>query len=57
MISLNETGKTLWEKLEEGSDIDGLVKALLAEYDVDEATARQGAEGFVKKLSDNGFLE
>lgn len=56
MISLNETGKTLWKALENDTDIDGLVAAILAEYDVDEATARPAVEGFVAKLRENGFL-
>ena len=33
-----------------------LVAALLAEYDVDEATAKNAVEGFVAKLNENGFL-
>ena len=56
MITLNETGAFLWEKLQEETDEAGLVNALLAEYDVDEATAKQAVENFVAKLSDNGFL-
>lgn len=57
MITLNDTGKTLWVALTDGADMDQLVAALLAEYDVDEATARAGAEAFVTKLKEHGFLE
>ena len=57
MISLNETGKTLWKALENESDIDGLIAAILAEYDVDEGTARPAVEGFVAKLRENGFID
>ena len=56
MITLNETGAFLWEKLQEETDEAGLVTALLAEYDVDEATAKQAVANFVAKLSDNDFL-
>ena len=35
---------------------DALVEALLSEYDVDEATARNCVERFVGKLRENGFL-
>ena len=56
MISLNETGKTLWKALENETDTDGLVAALLAEYDVDEATAKMGVDAFVAKLRENGFI-
>lgn len=57
MITLNETGKTLWTALETDTDIDGLTAALLAEYDVDDATAKGAAEGFVAKLRENGFID
>ena len=56
MITLNDTGKFLWERLESGAEMDELVAGLLAEYDVDEATARAGVERFVAKLNENGFL-
>ena len=56
MITLNDTGKFLWQKLENGAEVDELVAGLLAEYDVDEATARIGVERFVAKLNENGFL-
>lgn len=56
MITLNETGAFLWERLVEETDEAALVAALLAEYDVDEATAKNAVSAFVKKLRDNGFL-
>lgn len=56
MITLNETGKFLWERLEKGTDEEALVAALLGEYDVDEQTARKHVALFVGKLNDNGFL-
>ena len=57
MITLNQTGKFLWERLDVGADIDELVQAMLGEYDVDEQTARAGVERFVGKLLERGFLE
>ena len=56
MITLNDTGAFLWERLQEETSEDALVQALLGEYDVDEATARNAVVAFVTKLSDNGFL-
>ena len=56
MITLNDTGAFLWEKLQEETDEAALVAALLAEYDVDEATAKQAVADFVAKLNENGFL-
>ena len=57
MIKLNDTGAFLWEHMQAETDEDALVAALLAEYDVDEATARRSVQNFVRKLSDNGFLD
>lgn len=56
MITLNETGKFLWEHLQSETDEATLVAALLAEYDVDEEIARKSVESFVAKLKDNDFL-
>ena len=56
MITLNETGAFLWEQLQEETTEDALVAALLKEYDVDEATARNSVARFVGKLNEHGFL-
>ena len=56
MITLNGTGAFLWEKLQADTDEVALVAALLANYDVDKATAKQAVADFVEKLSGNGFL-
>jgi hypothetical protein len=56
MITLNETGTFLWERLQVETDEAALVSALLSEYDVDEATAAKAVAGFVAKPHDNGFL-
>ena len=56
MITLNETAKFLWEKLENEIDEAGLVSALMAEYEVDEETAKASVIGFVAKLKENDFL-
>jgi hypothetical protein len=56
MITLNDTGAFLWEHLQQETDEENLVAALLAEYDVDEPRAAAAVAGFVKKLEENGFL-
>lgn len=56
MITLNETGRFLWELLGSETTEDALVCALLAEYDVDRETAVRCVAEFVKKLDANGFL-
>lgn len=56
MITLNDTGRFLWEKLEKGAEAEELVAALLEEYDVEEATAKAHVAAFVEKLNGHGFL-
>lgn len=56
MITLNETGKLLWEQLEVGAEEADLVKALLAEYDVSEERAAQSVSAFVAHLKELDFL-
>ena len=56
MIVLNGTGAFLWEHLQDETNEDLLVQALLAEYDVDESTAREAVAAFVKKLHENELL-
>ena len=56
MITLNDTGAFLWERLQTETDEAALVAALLAEYDVDRATAEKSVAAFLKKLNDNEFL-
>ncbi len=57
MIALNETGAFLWENLSEERTEEELTRALLDEYEVDQAVAARAVEGFVRKLRENGVLE
>ena len=54
MMTLNETGALLWQKLQEGTDLEGLVAVLTAEYDVSVEEARDDVTAFCKKLLDAG---
>ncbi|MBE6927911.1 MAG: PqqD family protein [Ruminococcaceae bacterium] len=57
MITLNESAAFLWRKLENDTDVEGLVSALLAEYEVDEPTARTCVKEYIAKLEEIGCLE
>lgn len=58
MITTNETGAFLWNKLAQGADEDELCKALLGEYEgIDEAGARADIAEFVASLKENNILE
>ena len=56
MITVNETGAFLWKLLAEDTDIDSLVKAMTAEFDVDEALAREDITEFINVLKDKKVL-
>ena len=57
MITLNGTGKFLWERLEHGATEDELRDALLEEYDVDEKRAQEDVKAFLAALEKHGCLE
>ena len=56
MITLNETGALLWEKLSEGADKKALVDAILEAYDIDEATASADVDRFIEKVNSEGLI-
>lgn len=57
IIMLNETSAFLWLKLENDLTEDELLSALLAEYDVDEKTAKEDVSKFISELKAAGVLE
>lgn len=56
MITLNDTGRFLWQHLEKGAEAEELVSALLAEYDVAPELARQAVDAFIARLKELDFL-
>ena len=56
MITLNNTGCTLWKRLEQEAQMSDLTAALLEEYEVDEQTAQAAAVRFVEKLKELDLL-
>lgn len=56
MITLNDTGKFLWERLAVGAEKNELVDALLGEYDVSKELAEQSVDAFVARLKELDFL-
>lgn len=56
VITLNEVGAFLWEKLQNETTEQQLVEALLGEYDVDEATAKADVAEYIEKLKGADLL-
>ena len=57
MITLNDTGKFMWEKLSVQTDSDALLSSILSEYDIDEETAKADMNIFINKLKELNILE
>ncbi|KAA8825664.1 PqqD family protein [Bifidobacterium myosotis] len=57
MIRVNDTGKVIWSGLNDGLTVDQIVDKVIAEFDVDRATATADVETFIGKMRDNGFLD
>lgn len=56
LVALNETGKFLFELLQNDTTEDELTDALLAEYDTDRDTALLDVRDFLQMLRDGGIL-
>lgn len=57
IIRLNETGRFLWEKLQNATTENELVSAMLLEYNIDEATAKNDTAEFLESLKEANLLE
>ncbi|MFA7417537.1 MAG: PqqD family protein [Acholeplasma sp.] len=57
MITLNDTGKFLFESLKEPASIEQLVNKVMDAYEVDLKTARKDVEMFVDLLIKNEIIE
>lgn len=57
IIRLNPAAVVIWKALEEESGYDGVLKAVLDAFEVDEATARADLDEFLAELEKAGILE
>jgi hypothetical protein len=56
MVSLNEVGTFIWERLEKGAELEGVVSEVVQEFETSDDTARLDAEEFVRVLIDKEML-
>ena len=54
---MEEVTATVWKLLDEPRDIDTLVAALTAEYDVDEAQCRAEIAALLEQMTSEGLVE
>ena len=57
MITLNESGAFLWEKLTSATTVDELVDALCAEYGIDREVAQADVEKFLTIAREQDHLD
>lgn len=57
IITLNASGAFMWRMLEKGADVQALVDALFAEYEVSMEQAEEDVQRFLKLLLDFGCIE
>lgn len=56
-VVLNEVSAFLWNRLQQDTDRDALLAALLEEYDVPREVARQDLDALLLKFTDLGLIE
>jgi hypothetical protein len=57
IISLNKTGRELWNALQVDRDVASLVTVLTSRFEVDPDVAKDDVESFIAKLKMNSLLE
>ena len=57
IMSLNDSGRFLWELLQTEKSIDELVDAMLKEYAIDRVTAKADIEEFISVAGERGVFE
>lgn len=56
MLGLSESGYLMWNKLQSECEVEELVEAILAEYDVERETASEDVRSFLEKMERIGIL-
>lgn len=57
MVTLNESGKFIWDLLEKEISKEELLEKFTAEYDVSETQAKEDIRQFIQTLLDNNIME
>lgn len=57
VLNVSESGAQIWKDLEGGTDETSLVKHIMDEYDVDEATASVDVKEFLSFIRERGWID
>jgi hypothetical protein len=57
LMTLSESGALIWKRMAVGADMDELVELILAEYDIDKATAEADVREMVAAINARGLIE
>ncbi len=58
MITLNETGRFIWERLEKGAEKEDIVTALCEAYEVEDVSlVENDVDLFIEKLKKDNVIE
>jgi hypothetical protein len=57
IYSLNPMGRLIWTLLDEGEDVDAIVRRICAEHQVSDEVARGDVETFLATLAAEGLLQ
>ncbi len=56
MITLNGTGRVIWDALSKDTTEEAIVESILAEYEIDRETAARDVAAFVGTLREQGLI-
>lgn len=57
VVTINESGKFIWELMEKGIEKEELLAEFMNEYSLSEEAAKEDIRAFIQILLDNGIAE
>ena len=57
LLTLSDTAAFLWNLIVEGYDYETIISKTVAEYDIDESTAKDDIEKFIETLRSHDILD
>lgn len=57
LITLNDVAAFIWEHIEEAAEKENLVKMIVEEYEINEATALRDVDGFLAVLQERDMVK